>query len=295
METDIDGINHVGLIAADVDEVSATYERLGFTLTPLSMHQGSWTPGGGIVKFGSGNRCAVFESNYLEISVHADRSLDDRGINAFLARFAGLHIVCFGCGDAATVDRRLRGAGLSTSGVIPLQREIDTPAGPRLARFDCVHVEPGRSPEGRVQAARHHNPEYVLQPRYQTHANGALALTDAILAVDDVPGYLDRYRRVLGREPERRGPAWVFDLPLGRFTVVAGADVPALLPGERVPALPALVGFGVACADPDRTRRYLDGAGVPVMAVGGGRFLVSAGHAAGAAIVFGPAGHGLPQ
>lgn len=229
---DIDSINHAGLIAADVHEVSRRYQdELGFQLTPLSMHQGSWTPGGEVVPFGSGNRCAVFQHNYLEISVHADPTLDDRGIRVFLKRFEGLHIVCFGCADAQVVADRLAREGVATSGVIPLQRQVELPRGPRTARFDCVHVAGSLVPEGRVQAAHHHHPEYVLQPRYQEHPNGAVALTETILAVADVAHYERLYTSILGRPPVRHGPARVFALPLGRFVVVDGAEVDALLPG----------------------------------------------------------------
>jgi hypothetical protein len=283
---DIDSINHAGLIAADVHEVSRRYQdELGFQLTPLSMHQGSWTPGGEVVPFGSGNRCAVFRRTYLEISAHADPTLDDRGIIAFLKRFEGLHIMCFGCGDARVVADRLAREGVATSGVIPLQREIELPEGPRTARFDCVHVAGSLVPEGRVQAAHHRNPEYVLQPRYQRHPNGAVELTETILAVADLTHHERLYTSILGRPAVRQGPARVFQLDVGRFVLVEGSKLDALLPGQSAPDLPALVSFGIGCRDLAWTRRYLTERGVPLVDAGE-RFLVPAASAHGASIVF---------
>ena len=38
-------LDHVGLILRDLDVGKATYERLGFKLTPRSIHSGSREPG----------------------------------------------------------------------------------------------------------------------------------------------------------------------------------------------------------------------------------------------------------
>ncbi|MGH9099164.1 MAG: VOC family protein, partial [Acidimicrobiales bacterium] len=71
---DIDGINHVGVVVRSMDAATAAYERMGFVLTPLSMHAGSPQPGGAIVEYGTGNRTVMFARSYIEVLAVFDRS-----------------------------------------------------------------------------------------------------------------------------------------------------------------------------------------------------------------------------
>ena len=65
--TDIDNINHVGMVVRDLKATVARFEAMGFQLTPFSAHSGAWKPGEQVQRFGSGNRCVMFANNYLEI------------------------------------------------------------------------------------------------------------------------------------------------------------------------------------------------------------------------------------
>jgi hypothetical protein len=96
---------------------------------------GSDRPGGERKPMGAGNRCALFGRTYLELlGLFGDGSVDPWRIRPLIAEYEGLHGCSFGCGDAETVERRLRAAGLSSSGVLPLQPDVPTPDGPVTAR-----------------------------------------------------------------------------------------------------------------------------------------------------------------
>ena len=60
--------------------------------------------------FGSGNRCVMFENNYLEILANEDPNKPTERLAGYLARHQGAHIICFNTGDSAGVDDRLRRA-----------------------------------------------------------------------------------------------------------------------------------------------------------------------------------------
>ena len=77
----------------------------------------------------------MFESTYLEILASENRAKQAARIENFLKHHQGAHIVCFDCKDTDAVDRRLRGLGYETSGVIALQRDIDTPEGVHLSKY----------------------------------------------------------------------------------------------------------------------------------------------------------------
>ena len=284
MQGDIDILHHVGLVVRDLDAAVAAYEKLGFVFSALSMHKGSRNPGEPEVAFGTGNRCAIFRRNFVEIVAHVVKDRWDFGITGFLERYEGLHIICFGADDAAVVDARLSEAGIATSGVIALQRDVETPDGIRTAKMACVHFK-ADMPEGLVQAAQHRTPEYILQPNLMAHPNRAVMLTEIVLCVEDPDEYAAKYVRLTDQAAERRGRARVVALPTSQVTIVAPDDLAKLILGGAPPVLPFMAGFGVACEDLDVVRRILDDRGVPSEAVEG-RIVVPAQAACGAAVIF---------
>lgn len=285
---DIVGIDHSVLYTTDIDATSATYEALGFTLSPLSMHMGADRPGGERKPMGAGNRCALFGRNYLELlGLFGDGSVDPWGVRPLIARYEGLHGYSFGCADSAVTERRLRAAGLSASGVLPLQRDVDTPDGMRTARFEAVHLDRARTPEGLIHTARHLTPELIHQPRYLRHANGARYLRGVLLVVDDheVAATVARYAAILNVAAVPEGPLRVLELPLGRVEIAPVSAFPGILPGEQVPALPYMAGQSVAVADVRAARDLVDRAGFTTKELPGG-FFVGAAQARGAALGF---------
>ena len=117
MSGDIDSVNHVGIAVRDMEEASRRYEALGFVLSPLSVHSGSAKPGEPVELMATGNRCAIFAENYIEVLGIVNPGRLDWSWGDFIKRFAGGHIICFGCKDAGTVDARVKQNGIGTSGV----------------------------------------------------------------------------------------------------------------------------------------------------------------------------------
>ena len=283
---DIDSINHVGMAVRDLAQASRRFGDMGFVLTPYSPHSGAWKPGEPVQKFGSGNRCVMFAHNYLEILAAENPAVPVARIEAFLAHHQGGHIICFNSETPEAVDARLAQAGVRTSGVIPLQRDIDTPDGVRTAKFQRVQFAPDDSPEGYIQAARHLTPEYIYQPRYTSHPNGCTALSDCIVVADDVEHFARKYERYIGSPARREGSAWRFDFPLvGRLTLVGYRDVRDRLPGTLLPPLPGIAAVAFRTPDLAAQRARLAAAGITVREVGA-RLLVPAEEACGIAVLF---------
>ncbi len=283
---DIDSVNHVGIAVRDLDAVCQLYERIGFTLTPLSMHKGSLNPGEAPVPYGTGNRCAIFGKNYLEILAWIDKDKWDFGMKHFLSRHEGAHIICFGCGDAAVVDKRVSGNDIQTSGVIPLQRDLEMPEGTRTAKFECVHFGKGFMPEGLIQAAHHLTPQYIHQDRYVHHRNGVTALSDVYLSTSDPDAFERRYEKLTGIKARRAGRRRVFDLPLvSRVSIIDCKDMAAEFPGSTFPTEPCLAGYAFAVGDLAKMAGILTEAGLPFYQ-GKSRVVVPASAMFGATVVF---------
>jgi catechol 2,3-dioxygenase-like lactoylglutathione lyase family enzyme len=283
---DIDNINHVGMAVRDLTDTTRRYEAMGFQLTPYSPHSAAWKPGDPVQPLGSGNRCVMFGETYLEILASEDPARPAARITNFLKRHQGAHIICFDCPDCDAVDARVRAAGVETSGVIPLQRDIDTPEGTRTAKFIRVQFAPKASPEGYIQASTHLTPEYIYQPRYIRHLNGGMQLSEAILVTDDLEGSARRYETYTGVKPARENGAVRFRLARGTMlTLVDLRNAAAMLPGTLLPPIPgiAAVAFRVAMSGlNDRLR-----AGGFTVNNAGGRLLVPAEEAGGVAVLFG--------
>jgi len=267
-------VDHTVFLTRRYEETWRRYEELGFTLSPPSRHFASRTDGGELVPSCTANRCAYFGGSFLELIGIVDEEAGDpwHVLPILDARGDGLHGCSFGVDDSDATERRLREAGLSHSGVLQLQRDVELPEGTRTARFRSVHIRRDRTPEGILHTAEHLTPEYVHQPRYLEHPNGARALARVLLVVpdDEVAAYEDRYAVITGGEP---------------LVDIAGvSDLDAVLPGELPKEPPYFAAHGVAVADLAHARRLIE-RHVPTTTHDLG-FFVSAENACGAAVSF---------
>ncbi|KAA2253000.1 VOC family protein [Solihabitans fulvus] len=283
---DIDYIDHAVLLTKDLDALSERYQALGFTLSPPSPHQLSDRPGGPLTATCTANRCALFGESYLELLGIVDETAPDPWrVRPVAEERQGFRGLVFGCGDAEVVSARLAASGLSSSGVLSLAREVDTPEGTRTMRASSVHVD--HRSGGWLGAASHLDPEYVHQARYLRHANGATRLDGVLVAVDD--GELDdevtRYSLILDAHPEVHGPRHVFELRTGRVEIVPASAFGDVLPGETSPALPSFAALSVAVADLTAARNLVEGNGIATRSVPAG-FLVASADACGVSVRF---------
>ena len=67
-----DVLHHIGLVNTSLEFSSTCYEKLGFTLTPVSIPRIVLEPGGVPETLGVANRHAIFAHNYLELLGIAD-------------------------------------------------------------------------------------------------------------------------------------------------------------------------------------------------------------------------------
>jgi len=284
---DINNINHVGMAVRDLAATAERFQGMGFQLTPYSPHSAAWKPGDPVQPLGSGNRCVMFENNYLEILASEDPRTPAARIVNFIKHHQGAHIICFDCGDCELVDERVRGQGIETSGVIPLQRDIDTPDGVRTAKFERTQFAPKNSPEGYIQASRHLTPEYIYQPRYIGHANGCFQLCEAIMVTNDLPAFTKRYQAYIGAAPAFEDDVARFRLPLGTtLTLVDISNAAAILPGTLLPPIPGIAAVAFRTKALTGLKDRLRGHGFTATEIGD-RVLIPAEEASGVAVLFG--------
>ncbi|MFC3126966.1 VOC family protein [Pseudoroseomonas globiformis] len=275
-------LDHVGLCTADGPALWATYEALGFTLSPVNRQSGRrGGPDSPLELYGTANRCAMLRQGYVELLAIVDPSGFDNGLTRFLARYEGMHILAFGMEDAEAELPRLRRAGLEVPGVSPLQRPVDNSGGPP-ARFSRLPIPD--APEGRIQLVQHHTPQLMWQERWLVHANRAVALEDTILAAPEPAVSATALSRLAGLpfEPDPAG-GYVLPLPVGRVRILPPAALERALPGVAAPGLPFLAACTLRTDDGNEAIRRI--AGDRLRVVPGGLMLPPE-HAGGTALIF---------
>jgi len=252
-------LDHVGLCARDPAPLWAAWERMGFALSPVAQQSGKRSPDGPTEPFGSGNRCAFLRHGYVELLGILDDSLFANGLDRFLARYAGAHIVALGMDDAEGNLGRLRRGGLEIPGIAWLERPVE--AGGPIARFARLPFPD--APEGRIQLVQHLTPELVWDDRWMGHTNGAIALESTILTAANPAETIARLSRLAGL-PAEPDPVAGFRLRLPGAVGAAGPQSPAMetqirvlppealgriLPGVEAPSLPFIAGVVIRTED----------------------------------------------
>ena len=278
-------LDHVSHFVPDIDAASTSIERLGFTLTPFSAQSHRLQPDGPLTPAGTGNRCVMLESGYLEFLTPTADTPVAAQLRAAIARYVGVHLIAFGTDAAGQDHARLAAAGFDPVPPVALQRPIATESGEGTARFTVVRVPPGGMAEGRIQYCQHHTPELLWQRRWIDHANGALALAGVLLCVADPAEAARRYERFTGLPHERENDAWLIRTARGTL-VFAGAERVAGALGIAPPALPWIAGYAVRVRDLPNARKGLQCTGFGTKALGAHACEVTLPDALGGVIVF---------
>ena len=263
-------LDHVGLFVPDMARAAQAFTQLGFRLTPFSPQRHCPAPGAPLVPAGTANRLAMLTAGYIELLTPVADTAVARQLQAALQRYAGLHLIAFGSGDAAASHAALAAAGFAPQPMIALERTVASAAGEGRARFTVVRVPPGTMAEGRVQYCQHHTPELVWQERWLEQPNRARALVGLVLCVADPAEAAARHGRFVGRRSRAAGRAFVLALDRGALLLTDPAGLARLLPGVEVPGLPFIAALALTTDDLAATGALLARNGVAATPLAGG-------------------------
>jgi len=101
----------------------------------------------------------------------------------------------------------------------------------------------------------------VWQPRWLSHPNGALGLTDLVIVSADVAEAAARFARFTGRAAEATPHGRAIALDRGRIEIATPGAFAALLPEVAPPRLPFLGAYALQVASLDASETMLVAAG----------------------------------
>lgn len=258
-------LDHIGVAIRDLERGRGAYARLGFTLTPRSIHRGSPTPGAPVVPFGSGNHCAMFREGYLEVVGLTDPTIYSN-VKAMVARYEGAHIVAFGVDSADATYAALSGRGIPIEPARQLERDAAFgPAGneTRRAAFRNMYFDQSVYPESRLLYIEHLTRDVLWQPHLLDHPNGAVALRDVFLCVPDASAAADKYAKLFGSPAHAVSDGeWRIDLVHGHVWIATPAAWARRAPGAATPPVPSPAGIGFSVKRIEATRALLAKNGV---------------------------------
>jgi catechol 2,3-dioxygenase-like lactoylglutathione lyase family enzyme len=280
-------LDHIGTVVADLDRGRQAFERMGFTLTARSHHQGAATPGGPVEPWGSANHCAMLAQGYLEILGIVDDTKFSAA-RALLARHEGPHIIAFRPASFEAVQA-LTQAGQPIDPARSLSRltAFGADGEMRPVAFRNMRFDRSVFPEAQFQFTEHLTRDVMWQPGLVTHPNGAVALERIYLCCNDPLETASRFSPLLGIEPRASSAdEWMFDFDASALCILGPRAWRARTGGDPAHALPAPVGFAVRTSSLEMVRDALRRNGVEFGAGPAEEIRVGAAEACGNVIEF---------
>ena len=252
MRNGIAEMDHLMTAVADPDAAGRDYERLGFTLTPLSV----------IHEMGLSNRLILFDpltpdsGNFIELMAVHDAARANPQMRAFLAGPAGTRSMVMASPDADAARAELDRNGYAPGPVHRLARVWELPSGERLdVSFDVLL--PIAAPFT-FNLCRHRTLQHYLRQEWRQHANGARSLVAVYGVASDPKAAIGYFEALFGR-PARQ-------TALGALAVAAAAvELQIFSPDQFADAFglartEGYAGFAIRVGDLAATRRLLGAA-----------------------------------
>jgi Glyoxalase-like domain len=256
-------LDHLAHFVRDAQSAGRALAQAGFAPAPLSIQSHPDPDGGPARLTGTGNMTVMFRRGYIEILFKTSDTPLSRELDTALERHPGLHLVAFAVADAAEAHARLAASGFRVRPLVQMQRPVETETGPATAAFTIARVEFGVMPEGRVQMLTHRTEQAVWQPRWLTHPNGAAALTDVAIAVEDAEEAAERFARFTGRPVIANAAGRGVALDRGRVQIMDAVAFAGLLPEISIPSLPFIGAYAIMVVSLDAAEQVLSARGTP--------------------------------
>jgi catechol 2,3-dioxygenase-like lactoylglutathione lyase family enzyme len=281
------GLDHIVHAVRDLDAAAEFYRRAGFTVGARNKH--TW---------GTHNHVVQLPGFFIEILTLAEPDkLGSDGLSEHFGRF-NQNAIARGDGfsmlmlESSNIDvdaQEFNRNGIGRSSVLPFSRQAKTADGnTTTVGFSLLFAEDNASPNMGFALCQQHNPSAFWNPSFQTHANGANAVSGVIFVADqpmDHAGFLSAFSGVGMLDNHADGVT--AHTPRGSieiFKVAAFRDRFGASPND-IQGL-KLVGLKISVKDLDQIEALLQKSGM-ACSRHEGRLVIAPDAAFGATLIFG--------
>jgi hypothetical protein len=221
-------VDHVSHFVADLDAAARGFEELGMKVTPTSVQTTAEGP------VGASNRCVMLDEGYIELLSPTHHTPSAQRLRAYMGRYTGVHLVCFGTPDAEDERRRLEAHGFAPQ-LVEFERKVKG----GVARFRVVRVPPETMPEGRIQYVQQLAPEHVWLPGFVNPPR----LDEVYVVAADPVEVAARWARFTALIPRREGD--IVRLQAARGSIVIGSHATIANTLGHAPSAPGIAGYSL--------------------------------------------------
>lgn len=280
------GLDHLVIGVRDLDAAGAFYEKLGFTVGARNRHP-----------WGTENRIVQFPGSFLELITIGDASAVvppaprqfsfGQFVGDALARGEGLSMLVLESTDAKADAAAFRNAAIGDFEPFFFERQAKRPDGSAVrVAFSLAFAADPLAPECGFFVCQQHEPQNFWNPAFQQHANGASALSAAVMVTGDPPAHRAFLSAFAGFPEVLEGNTdYVLGLPRGRLDVLDPEAAQAIYHVEPDTTPARFLGFCVTVPDLDAVASRLEAADV-AFGQGEDRIVVPAEAAMGCVIAF---------
>lgn len=238
-------IDHLLASARDPRAGGEQYERLGFTVTPLSV----------IENLGVGNRLVLMQplaphtANFFECMGVVDPARADTPMGRLLSGPEGVRSMVLSGPDAMDSYYRLARGGFPFQPPMDIKRDWRLPSGEILTPAFLVTV-PIAAPLG-FNFCQYRTLHYYLRDEWLRHTNGAISMTKVFAVAADARGVADYFAKVFAKPHSTVNGAFAVGPGVMQLVVGDRTSLRNFIPAHWVndaPDRPRYVGFEVTVA-----------------------------------------------
>jgi Glyoxalase-like domain len=275
------GLDHVVILARELDRAEARLRKLGFRPTPRGVHS---------AHMGTANTTVVFaDGTYLEVLGVMDPTDNNLAVRAVLAEREGPYGLAFKTDDAGAAAAEFAEAGIGAGAALDFARPVALPAGAREAAFRVARTDPRHTPGSWLFVCQHRTPEVTWRADHLEQDNAACGIAEVIGIAENLAIVKEAYSRIFGNRVKfqeggvtiRAGRARIIFLPSSAF---AARFAPF---GDAIGALsPRLGALQLRSSSLGRTWEVLSANDIRATATGDGTLLVAPDDACGTILEF---------
>jgi len=231
------GLDHLVIVAQDLDALADFYRRLGFQVGARNRHD--WGTLNNIVQFdGCFLELLTTEAGFQRPAADAPLASFANVIDDYMSQREGLAMMVLEGFDATADHKAFQAAGIGVDAPFGFARQGKTPDGaPVEVAFSLAFARSADIRDAGFFVCQQHAPELFWNPAFQVHENGATGVKRVVFVAGEPKAhhaFFERYTGVAGEDLADGGVG--FALPRSRVEVLTPEAAGAAFGADALPA-----------------------------------------------------------